>query len=181
VEEIRAEMLASADSFDVDHHTHLQLISESLEGTTNLVFFRHPWIVTRYSRKTLATSDTPVVLVPDPKDREMGLGTGIGTAAELFVPIGRRVGLSMGGLPELDQELQTLELPGSAHFARWSNQHTLWNARKVVFHHPVDTPLDGLDNRGERLREMESGNTEDLIRAFARQQGRPSGLPVLPE
>jgi hypothetical protein len=81
-------------------------------------------------------------------------------------------------LPPLDHEPQAaVEATGTAHFARWSNQHTLWNARRVVFHHPADGPLNRLENRGERLSEMRPGNTDDLIRAFARQQGRPSGLP----
>lgn len=178
VEQLRARMLAAADKVRVDHHSHLRVIAESLQGMTNLVFGRQPWIITRYERKALATSDTPVVLIPRREDRDMGLGTGFGTAAELFVPISRRVGLHLGALPPLDQKPgPPVEARGSAHFARWSNQHTLWNARRVVFHHPADDPLNGLDNRGERESEMLAPNIEDLIRGFARQQGRASGLP----
>lgn len=178
VEELRARMLATADTFPVDHHSHLRLIAESLQGMTNVVFGRQPWIITRYERKALATSDMPVVLIPRQEDRGMGLGTGLGTAAELFVPISRRVGLHLGELPPLDQEPgPPVEVRGTARFARWSNQHTLWNARRIAFHHPADDPLNGLDNRGERDCEMLAPDTDDLIRGFASQQGRPSGLP----
>lgn len=179
VEQIRARILATSDTFEVDHHSHLQLIAESLEGTTNLVFFREPWIITRYKHKTLATSDTPVVLVLGAEARAMGLGIGIGTAGEIFVPISRRVGLHLGNLPPLDHEpASPMEARGTSPFARWSNQHTLWNARRIVYHHPDDNPLEGLDKPGERLSEMRISVTDGLTRAFARQQGRPSGLPA---
>ena len=177
VERIRARMLATADTFRVDHHGHLRLIASELQGTTNLVFFRQPWIVTRYKRKTLATSDTPVVLVPHKRDREIGMGTGIGTAGEIFVPISRQVGMHLGDLPEKYEPLPIVEAAGNALSAKWSNQRTLWNAQRAVFHHPDDDPLNGLGMPAKRMINLQSEQIEGLIRGFARQQGRPSGLP----
>src|SRR5664279_1708043 len=162
-------MLSTADRFEVENLWHLKLIAENLSTVTRLVFFRHPWIVVRYSRKSLATSDTPVVLVPRRSDFERRVGTGIGTAAELYVPISRRVGLCMGDLPdpELGQEPETYERQGTSNTSRWMNIETVRNARRVVFHHPGDKPLERMDIQGERAAEVDTSYIDDLIRAFA--------------
>lgn len=109
----------------------------------------------------------------------MGLGTGFGTAAELYVPLSRKVGLSLGQLsdPDLDTNLTTQELPGNAKLAAMCNQYTVWNARRAVFHHPADRPLEGLDILGERRPEIDISNVDELIRSIASQQGRASSLP----
>jgi hypothetical protein len=182
VEGYRARMLANPDALEYDPEHHIQLMGESLEGTTNLVMFREPWIVVRYNHKTLATSDTPVVLIPSDHDARMGMGSGIGSAGELYVPISRQVGLCMGDLPPIDgpPKLTCLEAPGSTQSARWMNQATAFNARRVIFHCPGDAPLEGLKMpTGERLQEIQGTDhqIDAMIRGFAKQQGRPSGLP----
>jgi hypothetical protein len=169
IEEMRASMLLTADTFKVDHRRHLNMIAENLRGATRLVLFRNPWIVVRYSRRALATSDTPVVLVPRPSDLANGLGTGIGTAAELFVPISRRVGLAIGELPDpvLGRAPQNYEKSGNTKTALWMNNETARNARRVIFHHPADSPLDGLAiPSSQRESEVDTSSIDDLIRAY---------------
>src|SRR4051794_22880628 len=78
---LRASMLASADTFDLGNHQYLEIIAETLPGMTNLVFFRRPWMLITWERKTLATSDTPVILGPSVTAAEDGTGTSLGMPA----------------------------------------------------------------------------------------------------
>lgn len=176
IEMMRAEMLATAETFDVDHHSHLELMLESLEGTTNLVFFRRPWVVTRWTRQALATSDTPVILGPSAVQGFYGGGPSIGTASELLLPLGRRALLMMGELGSNREDY--LGVP-TALIARRVNRYTLMNARREAFHHPDDDPFRGLELPDRRNREMDTSDAHinSLIASFAAQQGRPSGLP----
>lgn len=176
IETIRAEMLATADTFEVDHHGHLELMQESLPGITNLVFFRRPWVLTRWTRRALATSDTPVILGPSVVQGLYGGGPSIGTASELLLPLGRRTLLMMGELGS-DRE-DYLGFP-SALIANRVNGYTLMNARREAFHHPDDDPFRGLKLPDRRTREMDTSDAQinSLIAGFAAQQGRPSGLP----
>jgi hypothetical protein len=177
VERIRANLLASVDTFEVDHHGHLSAIAEMLPGATNLVFFRQPWLVTRFQRKALGTSDTPLVLIPNPADRDASIGAGFGTAMQLYIPLSRRVALAMGELSSPEDDLQSYLIPGNASYARQLNQYTLWNARRVAFHHPGDRPFEGLDIPDPSETELNVPGINDMIEAVARQHGRPSGLP----
>lgn len=176
VERLRARLLRTADVFEVDHHRHLQTIIEALQGATNLVFFRQPWVLTRFNLKSLGTSDTPIVLIPDPKDRVIGLGTGLGNAMQLYVPLSRRVGLCMGALGD---RVPDFIIPGTASMAKQLNDYTLWNARKIVFHHPDDTPYADRTIPQPRGQEMDVPHEQinKIIESFARRQGRASGLP----
>ncbi|WP_089328761.1 DUF4238 domain-containing protein [Actinomadura meyerae] len=164
-------MLASADTFKVDRHLHLSNIVDMFEGSINLVFFRQPWVLATFQRKALGTSDTPLVLIPDPMNREMGLGTGLGTAMQLFIPLSRRVGLCMGGLGD---KAEDGFLPGTTAIAKQLNSYTLHNARKAVFHHPHDAPFAGMRIPEPRTEEMRIPHKQinNLIAGFARQQGR---------
>jgi hypothetical protein len=57
---------------------HLRFIRDLLAPVTQMLYRRH-WIITRYERKRLATSDTPVALIPA-ADHAEGLGIGIANA-----------------------------------------------------------------------------------------------------
>lgn len=176
IEALRAEMLATADTFRVDHHNHLKLIQESLPGITNLVFFRRPWVLTRWTRKTLATSDTPVILGPSGDQGLYGGGPSIGTASELLLPLGRTALLTMG---ELGSDREDYLGTANALIANVVNRHTLMNARREAFHHPDDDPFRGLElpDRLDREMDISDDHINSLIASFAAQQGRPSGLP----
>lgn len=177
IEALRAKMLATADTFEVDHHSHLKLILEGLEDFTNLVFFRHPWILTNWNRQALATSDTPVILGPSEGHGFYGGGgPSIGTASELLLPLGRRSLLIMG---ELGGDREDYRGVPTALIAKRVNQYTLMNARREAFHHPDDDPFNELELPERRNREMDTPDAQinSLIASFAAQQGRPSGLP----
>src|SRR6266516_840696 len=92
-----------------------------------------------YERKRLATSDTPVVLLPS-ADHPDVLGVGIANADEIYVPLDRRVGLSMASLGTGDARVS-----GVVKTARYSNHAMARNARKYFFHHPKADPLRGLE------------------------------------
>jgi hypothetical protein len=101
---------------------------------------------------------------------------GLGTAAQLIMPLHRRALLIMG---DLDDELRFVRVPGTALIANTVNALTLRNARRAGFHHPDDRPFAGLKIPEPPTTEMSAGpgEVESLIEAFARQQGRSSGLP----
>lgn len=177
IETLRARMLATAETFEVDHHNHLELMLESLEGTTNLVFFRRPWVLTKWTRQGLATSDTPVILGPSAAEGFFGGGgPSIGMASELLLPLGRRALLMMG---ELSSDREDYLGVSTALIAKRVNRYTLMNARREAFHHPDDDPFSGLETPNRRNREMDTSDAQinALIASFAAQQGRPSGLP----
>jgi hypothetical protein len=174
VESIRAAMMSTADARSVETIHHLGLVAQSLENVTNLVYHRRPWVLTMWTRKGLATSDTPVVLVP--QNHERNSGTGIGNAAEIIVPMGRREALTFG---KLGGSRDDFRIPGNARLAITLNKYVLWNARREAFHHPHDEPFAGLTIPETRQNEVTSpsGQIHELIQAFAAQQNRPHGLP----
>jgi hypothetical protein len=178
VEDLRARMLATVDTYTVDPQSHLSLMAESMEGFINVTLAR-PWAIVRWQRRALATSDTPVVLVRDPDSPIPGLG--FGSAGRVMVPLSRRVGLTLGSVGNREHYPEG-ELPGTTQSAKLFNESTIGNARQVLFHHPDDDPLAGFALPEARTNEMDTSDsqTEALIEAFARQQGRPSGLPTRP-
>jgi hypothetical protein len=125
VEELRANMLVTVDTYPVDPQLHLGLMAESMEGFINLTLAR-PWAIVRWERRALATSDTPVALVRDPDSPLPGLG--FGSAGRLMVPLSRRVGLTPGSVGNVENFPED-ELPGTTRSAALFNETTLGNAR----------------------------------------------------
>jgi len=178
IEEIRARMLATADTFKVDNIHHLRAIAEMLPGMTNLVRYR-PWALIRFKKRALGTSDTPVGLVPHPDVPH--IGTTLGGASKILVPLGRRVGLCLGGLGGYGAFGKCPEgvLTGTTSQARLFNEVTVRNARRVLYHHPEDSPFAGMSLPEPRLSEVNipHGQINGLIEGWAKTQGRASGLP----
>ncbi len=125
----------------------LQLIQRQLPVVAEMLYKRD-WILTYYQRKRLATSDTPVVLLPLADHPEI-LGVGIENAGEIYVPLDRCVGLSMAS-----QGTGDVRISGVAKTALHSNDAMAKNARKYLFHHPEDDPLRGLELPAPRAREL---------------------------
>jgi hypothetical protein len=128
---------------------HLELINDLLPAVTAMLCKRN-WVLTFYQRKSLATSDTPVMLRPA-ANHPARTGVGIGNAGEVHVPLDRRVALSMGDGSTGDARLQ-----GVTKTAIYLNDAMARNARKYLFHHPEDDPLRGLELPGPRVRELAS-------------------------
>lgn len=175
VEKTRRAMLETANTFTVDRHSHLQFILESLGGTTRLVLGRRPWLLFRWERRSIATSDTPVVL-ESRGDARFYSDAGFGMAPGLLLPVGRRACMSLGKVGgDGEEEI----VAGNTRYARLTNTWTLVNARREALHHPEDDPFAGMTIPEVRDREMDISHRhiESLIEGVARMQGRPSGLP----
>jgi Protein of unknown function (DUF4238) len=125
----------------------LKLIQSQLPVVAKMLYDRD-WILTYYRRKRLATSDAPVVLLP-PVDHPEILGVGIANAGEIYVPLDRCVGLSMGS-----QGAGDIRVSGVVKTALYCNDAMARNARKYLFHHPEDDPLHGLELPEPREREL---------------------------
>jgi hypothetical protein len=114
-----------------------------------MLYARH-WHLTFFTRKSLVTSDSPVVLRPMLK-YPAGTSVAVGDAAEVQVPLDRRAALSMTAVGRGDRLA-----PGSVKIAADLNQAVANNARRFLFHHPSDDPLAGLALPQPRPRELSS-------------------------
>jgi hypothetical protein len=114
-----------------------------------MLYARH-WDLTFFTRKSLVTSDAPVVLRPMLR-HPAGTSVGVGDAAVVQVPLDRRAALCMRAVGRGDQIV-----PGSAKIAADLNQAVANNARRFLFHHPDDKPLAGLALPQPRPRERSS-------------------------
>jgi Protein of unknown function (DUF4238) len=151
-----------ADPLQVQVHAnhHLYQLASMLPSVTQSLLDRW-WLLTTYERKGLATSDHPVSVIPNDAHREIGLGTGIENADIIHLPLTRRHSLAMALRSSLATELAGVGADGAdrgvAATALYSNSCTANNARRMVFHHPSDRPLTGLELPQPRVREVETG------------------------
>jgi hypothetical protein len=128
---------------------HLEFIRKNTPVVARMLYARH-WHLTFFTRKSLVTSDSPVVLRPTLR-YPSGTSVAVGDAAEVQVPLDRRAALSMRAMGRGDQLI-----PGSAKIAADLNQAVVNNARRFLFHHPSDDPLAGLALPQPRPRELSS-------------------------
>jgi hypothetical protein len=135
----------------------LELIHRNLANVTKMLC-RRGWTLQFYERKTLATSDTPVVLLR-PEGYPEHAGVGVENAGGVYVPLDRRAALVMGAEGDPDGRQH-----GSAKMAALLNLLTAGNARRFIFHHPDDDPLRGLELPEPRAKELvTAGGTGALI------------------
>lgn len=156
------ELVAEPLRVEAHPNHHLEHIARMLPQVTAMLLDRW-WVLASFERRPIATSDHPVCVVPNKRDRGMGLGTGIANADEIVLPLTRRHSLTMGLRASLPQPTPTTDLHhrGVTANALFSNSCTVNNARKMVFHHPQDDPLHGLILPQPRPREV---RTVDLWR-----------------
>jgi hypothetical protein len=128
---------------------HLEFIRKNTPVVARMLYARH-WHLTFFTRKSLATSDSPVALRPMLR-YPSGTSVAVGDAADVQVPLDRRAALSMRAMGRGDQLI-----PGSAKIAADLNQAVVNNARRFLFHHPSDDPLAGLALPQPRPRELSS-------------------------
>ena len=114
------------------------------------IFFNRGWTIIRFTRKMLATCDTPVMLVRHPSS-DPNRGVGLATAGAILLPLdsdsrnrptrsvpSSRVALMMGS-----PESPDFQNPGTTALAWDNNQRTANAARRAVYHHPDDDPTEG--------------------------------------
>jgi hypothetical protein len=128
---------------------HLEFIKRQAARVAGMLYERG-WLLTFYERRSLATSDTPVVLRPA-DGHPAGRGTGIANAGEIHVPLDRHVALSISAGPPGDGRTA-----GVTKTALYLNDAMAKNARRYVFHHPGDDPFRGLTLPEPRERELAS-------------------------
>ena len=143
------------DSYSIKAHRneHLKIMLDLLPGTASM-FYARGWTLIRFQRKALITCDNPVHLVPAP-DHPRWSGIGLVTAAQIFVPLDRRMALLMGDTSDSDKGV-----PGTTAIAKRFNGALAWNSSHAIFHHPDDDPLIGIDlpDPGRRV----TGGYEDV-------------------
>lgn len=133
---------------------HLKSSFEMLEGMARILRFGYHWSVQRWARRSLLTSDNPVVLAPGP-DHQPVYGIGLGTAGTIMMAIDRRNALVLTNRDDLEQHdagdaPDGVDLPGTVNSARAINLATASQARRFVYHHPDDT-LETLLGPGVQL------------------------------
>lgn len=142
---------------EVHANQHAQHLADMLPRVTQSLLDRS-WLLTVYQRKTLATSDHPVYIVPNQDLTQVGMGTGIANATVIHAPLTRRHSLAMYQPSAIPPDLAVLgrdtRWPGVTATALYSNSCTVRSARRFLFHHPDDAPLAGFDLPQPRDREV---------------------------
>jgi hypothetical protein len=135
-----APSLLDTDSYEVavtaNHHAeHIQRMLTNTAST----FFHRAWRIVKFKKKTLATGDAPVLLLPEPGHPPY-MGVGLLNAGEVVVPLARKIALVMGEFEGPDSIL-----PGSTRISKVINQGIANNARDTIFFHPDDKIAEGIE------------------------------------
>jgi hypothetical protein len=142
---------------EIHANHHMRHLAAMLPRVTQSLLDRS-WFLTVFERKTLATSDHPVYIVPNEELTRIGMGTGIENATAIHVPLTRRHSLAMyqpsAVPPQIAARGRDIRQSGVTATALYSNSCTVNSARRFLFHHPDDAPLVGFDLRQPREREV---------------------------
>jgi hypothetical protein len=160
-----------------DANQHVRLLTSLLPTTAAYLRDCH-WTLFRFDRRSIATSDHPVTLAVAP-DHPRWQGVGIATAELFLVPLSRRAALTIQPrrrfpqLPTWVERVPDFIKKGTTAIARSINQETAARARKYVYHHPGEAPLERLYLPNPETRDRPSiSNAEGLIR----EEGLFSGM-----
>lgn len=146
-------------------------INQILQLTPKLVryFMFRPWMLYRFSARSLLTCDTPVSLIPHVNSQSghadaMEEGVGLMTAWGITFPLTRKIGLLLGNPEEFFGNVDAEEVatgrfditqaPSTA-MANLFNDAAIDNARQWIFHHPEDAHLVPDDLPHPRDKEIE--------------------------
>jgi hypothetical protein len=158
---------------------HMDTVLSLLPGFASYVHDCH-WTLFRFRRRCLVTSDHPVSLVVGPEHPPF-LGVGIANAELFLVPMSRRFAITIqprhrlldAGFP--DENVPDFTAPVSTKAAMAINQETAARARQYIYHHPADTPLQGLWIREDG---PVPGMQEPDLEHFIRPEGIFSDAPT---
>lgn len=93
-------------------------------------------------------------------------GIALFTADLFLVPLSRRLALTIQPRRRLPTDVGVVPdfpVPGSTKMARSINQETVRRARRYVYHHPDDSPLEGLFLPDPEPAQPPTSNSDDLI------------------
>lgn len=127
---------------------HMKTVLDLLGGTTAYLVDCH-WTLFLFQRRAILTSDHPVSLVTGP-DYPAWRGVGIATAELFLVPLSRRMVLTIQPRSCFERfgvrtdKVPDARFPGTTSIARSVNAETAWRAKRYVYHHPDEAPLDGV-------------------------------------
>lgn len=114
---------------------HLGLLTRAYDETAANVYGRS-WGRIRFSRRTLAVSDSPVTLVPG----ETSLDVGLHGARAITVPLDRQTLLWLNR-PGEHGPAEDRDMEPTAFLARTHNALAVIGAERFVYFHPVDKPI----------------------------------------
>ncbi|MFJ3499787.1 DUF4238 domain-containing protein [Streptomyces sp. NPDC090135] len=160
---------------------HIRLLTSLLPKMANYLYNCH-WTLFRFKRRSIVTSDHPVSLVVAP-DYPAWQGVGIATADLFLVPLSRRLALTIqprSRFPEIPEGVSYVPdftHEGTARISKSINQETAARARRYVYHHPSDSPLDGLYlPQPETRSEPSMSDASGLIREEGLFSGMGKGI-----
>lgn len=113
-----------------------QALRTAVEGLTERLFLR-PWRLLRFDHDVLLISDNPVGIW-SPAPRGISPTVGRGNASMIFLPLDRRTALAFAS-----HGTDKVSHPGPTR-ARQINLSVIEDARRWIFHHPDDQPLNDL-------------------------------------
>lgn len=139
-----------------EHHV-IESIRHAEEFTAGLVGI-YDWTAIRWERRSILTTDSPVLLVPK-EDTPPWMGTGLFTAGSIWFPIDRRTVLVLGD-PRDGPRIDAVPVRPTVVNARRINRALADSAHRRLYHHPDDT-LAGLLGEGFELPQPAAVKTED--------------------
>lgn len=148
-----------------DGRQHMRVLTDLLPPTAAYIRDSQ-WVLHRFHRRVLLTSDHPVSLLVRP-GHPVYDGVGLATATAFLVPLSRRLGLIVQPRHHMFPEVRHLPdfvHPGSTKMARVMNQEAAARARRYLYHHPDDAPLEGLHLPQPETENLITGVPEGLIR-----------------
>jgi hypothetical protein len=127
---------------------HIRLVTSLLDGTAHYLHDCH-WTLVKFDHMPLITSDHPVSMLVGP-DYPSWRGIGIMTAEMFLVPLTRGLALTIQPRDRLERigfnagQVPDFVCNGTTEWMLSINAETAAGARRYVYHHPGDTPLDGI-------------------------------------
>jgi hypothetical protein len=126
---------------------HVQESMRMLDEFTPVLARAYTWNVIRWKRRSLLTSDMPVMLIPPPGFESEPVG--LYTAGSIYFAIGRRASLFLLNRAHEDS-IDGQDLPGTFSLARRLNAIAAGSSRRWVYFHTSDS-LDDLLGSGWHL------------------------------
>lgn len=178
VEAFREEMLRE-DGWSL-RMPHAQAVQESLRFGVEVVqprLYFAAWEIWTFDEPVLLTSDAPVA--PWSPPRPDGLPVGIADAEHVYLPLDRRTVLVVTDRPE-DTVADRKVRQTSAALAARVNRAVASGAHRWIYHHPDDSPLDGLQVGPRQRWTTEQATTDEDADGTVTGRGMYVRRPVLP-